>query len=110
MKTRSCDFLRFHADGEGKKEGNKEFRGGKLAKKKKNMARASNNRHCGNFTSMPLLKFGKLPSSNVSSSSIVSSSLRINKKKQSRYSLLKYRPRHEIQGKNNRKKIRLLID
>lgn len=35
MKTRSCDFLRFHADGEGKKEGNKEFRGGKLAKKKK---------------------------------------------------------------------------
>lgn len=79
-------------------------------RRKKNMARVSNNRHCGNFTSMPLLKFGKLPSSNVSSSSIVSSSLRINKKKQSRYSLLKYRPRHEIQGKNNRKKIRLLID
>lgn len=71
---------------EGKREGNKEFRGRKLARKrkkrkKKYMARASNNRRCGNLTSMPLLKFGKLPSSNVSSSSIVSSSLRINKKK-----------------------------
>ena len=72
------------------KEGNKEFRGGKLAeekkKKKKNMARVSsvetNNRRCGNLTWMPLLKFGKLPASNVSSSSIVSGSLfRINKKK-----------------------------
>lgn len=71
------------------KEENKKFRGGKLAeekKKKKNMARVSsvetNNRRCGNLTWMPLLKFGKLPASNVSSSSIVSGSLfRINKKK-----------------------------
>lgn len=52
---------------------------------------------------MPFLKFGKLPTSNVSSSSIVSSSLRINKKN-SRGIFVEMQAGHEIQDKNNRKK------